>query len=119
MAEEEPVREQEEALHPPEENGGSAAAPAEGGGGAGEATVNLELRPVFLGNLKTGYSATEVTEIFNRPIVPPNSPEGKYGPVPVDRVDLKRGYCFVFLKDATSQAHKDMAELFVSDINGM
>ena len=116
MAEEESLRQQEEALHPPEHNGAAAVGPA---GSGGDAMGDLELRPVFLGNLKTGYSTTEVTEIFNRPIVPPGSPEGKYGPVPVDRVDLKRGYCFVFLKDATSQAHKDMAEQFVSDINGM
>jgi hypothetical protein len=89
------------------------------GGGSNDGMGALELRPVFLGNLKTGYTSTELTDIFNRPIAPLSAPPGKFYPIPVDRVDLKRGYCFVFLKDATSQAHKDMAEQFVSDINGM
>ena len=113
MADEEPIRNEEGGdLHqqPPPQDGDPAA---------GRGMVSLEMRPVFLGNLKTGYSATGVTEIFTRPIGPRNSDPEKYCPLAVDRVDLKRGYCFVFLKDATSQAEKDSAERLVSDINGM
>jgi hypothetical protein len=74
------------------------------------------LRPVFLGNLNHSYNSGDVRDIFERPINPPNS---NFLPVPVERVDLKRGYCFVFLKDALSQEAKENAERFVSDINGM
>jgi hypothetical protein len=75
---------------------------------------SLELRPVFLGNLRTGYSTEDVIAIFERPPM-----SDKHDPIPVDRIDLKRGYCFVFLKDATSQAQKDKAERYVSEMNGM
>lgn len=40
-------------------------------------------------------------------------------PIAVDRVDIKRGYCFVFLKDVTSQAEKERIENYVADIGGM
>jgi hypothetical protein len=88
-------------------------------GGEGEVVGSAAMRPVFLGNLRTDYSASEVSAIFSRPIVPPGTPEGTYNPIPVDRCDLKRGYCFVFLKDALTQADKERAEKFVSAINGM
>ena len=32
---------------------------------------------------------------------------------------MKRGYCFVFLKDAANQAEKERAERFVQEISGM
>jgi hypothetical protein len=88
-------------------------------GDTGEVIGSAAIRPVFLGNLVTNYSAGMVQDLFDKPIPPPNSPEGTYTPVHVDRVDLKRGYCFVFLKDATCQADKDNAERFVTAINGM
>ena len=47
-----------------------------------------------------------------------NTP-GKFKPIPVDRLDQKRGYCFVFLKDAVVQEDKDNAEQFVEAISGM
>lgn len=40
-------------------------------------------------------------------------------PIALDRVDMKRGYCFVFLRDVTSMAEKERIENYVSDINGM
>ena len=55
----------------------------------------------------------------------PNDPEGNLGggpdrrPFNLDRVDMKRGYCFVFMKDADTLAEKDRVEQFVADINGM
>ena len=96
------------------------APPAEASNGdSGDVIGSAAIRPVFLGGLVANYSAGVVQEIFEKPIVPPNTPEGTFTPVPVDRVDLKRTYCFVFLKDATCQADKDNAERFVSAINGM
>ena len=73
--------------------------------------------PVFLGNLLHTYSADAVTDLFERPIQP--SEKTNYYPIPVDRIDIKRGYCFVFLKDARSPADKENVEGFVMDINGM
>ena len=93
------------------------AAPA--GSSNGDVIGSAAIRPVFLGNLKTTYTAPEVEAIFTRPILPPGTEEGTFQPFDVDRVDLKRGYCFLFLKDATSQAQKESAERFVEAINGM
>lgn len=89
------------------------------GDSGGEPIGSAAIRPVFLGNLRPNYVAGDIQDIFSRPIPPPHTPEGTYMPIAVDRIDLKRGYCFVFLKDAGSQAEKDMAERFVSAINGM
>ena len=49
----------------------------------------------------------------------PNNEGEPYDPIPVERVDLKRGYCFVFLQDVTSEEDKRRIESFVSIINGM
>jgi hypothetical protein len=92
--------------------------PEEGDGDdTGEVIGSSAMRPVFLGNLIPGYDPELVTAIFERPQQP--KANTTYARVPVDRIDQKRGYCFVFLKDATSQADKERAERFVSDINGM
>jgi len=72
------------------------------------------LRPVFLGNLNHTAVVEDIEKIFTEPITGEGVP-----PVPVDRVDLKRGFCFVFLKDAESQEAKERAENYVSTINGM
>lgn len=85
--------------------GVETAGAASGGG--------IALRPVFLGNLTVGYKSEEVAEIFNKPIVPRDVSEGTYNPFPVDRVDLKRGYCFVFLKDASSATEKEQVVCIV------
>eukprot|EP00568_Trieres_chinensis_P011333 CAMPEP_0183303136 /NCGR_PEP_ID=MMETSP0160_2-20130417/8686_1 /TAXON_ID=2839 ORGANISM="Odontella Sinensis, Strain Grunow 1884" /NCGR_SAMPLE_ID=MMETSP0160_2 /ASSEMBLY_ACC=CAM_ASM_000250 /LENGTH=185 /DNA_ID=CAMNT_0025465999 /DNA_START=13 /DNA_END=566 /DNA_ORIENTATION=+ len=68
------------------------------------------MRPVFLGNLTHSCRADEIARIFN---------ECPDGPIPVDRVDLKRGFCFVFLMDAKSEEDKVRAENFVSQLNGI
>jgi RNA recognition motif-containing protein len=75
----------------------------------GEVIGSTAMRPVFLGNLNTNFAAADVKDVF----------ETADPPIPVDRVDIKRGYCFVFLRDAASEADKQRAENFVSDINGM
>jgi arginine/serine-rich splicing factor 4/5/6 len=63
------------------------------------------------------YSTAQVTAMFERPS---NLNLRKdYGPIPVDRIDVKRGYCFVFLQDAKSQEDKTRIEEFVNEINGM
>lgn len=83
-----------------------------------EVIGSAALRPVFLGNLSNTYTAEDVTAIFEGPQQPANQ-ETVYSPIPVDRIDLKRGYCFVFLKDAVTQQDKEQAELFVAALNGM
>jgi len=90
-----------------------------GGGGGGGGEGPYPLRPVFLGNLIMGFKSEEVIEIFSKPIVPRDVPEENYRPVEVDRVDLKRGYCFVFLKDVATMEEKEQAERFVEIISGM
>lgn len=62
-------------------------------------------------------TAQDVKDCFERPQQP--RPDDNFAPVPVERVDLKRGYCFVFLQDATSEEDKKRVEAFVSAINGM
>ena len=77
------------------------------------------MRPIFLGNLKPNYQADDVKAIFQKPVLPPGTEEGAFQPIEVERLDQKRGYCFVFLKDASSAADKDNAERFVAAISGM
>mmetsp|Transcript_26780 Transcript_26780/g.25637 ORF Transcript_26780/g.25637 Transcript_26780/m.25637 type:complete len:148 (-) Transcript_26780:440-883(-) len=84
-------------------------------GGSREVMGSAHLRPVFLGNLSHDVHASDVADIFERPLI--NLGEGAR--VPVDRIDLKRGFCFVFLKPAASQTDKDNAERYVSEMNGM
>ncbi|KAL9188921.1 hypothetical protein ACHAXT_011411 [Thalassiosira profunda] len=96
--------------------GATTAATGEGGGEGGG---NLYLRPIFLGNLSHGCLASDIEGVFQNPT--PASGEGGEvrAPIPVDRVDMKRGYCFVFLKDPETQSEKDRAEAYVSEISGM
>jgi arginine/serine-rich splicing factor 4/5/6 len=71
-------------------------------------------RPVFLGNLNHSVQMSDVEKIFTHPITDDGA-----APVAVERVDLKRGFCFVFLKDAENQEEKERAESYVARINGM
>lgn len=71
------------------------------------------IRPVFFGNLDPLCTATDIEEIFFRPVLQ------EFNPIEVDRVDLKRGFCFVFLMDVKNQDQKDQVERYVADINGM
>jgi arginine/serine-rich splicing factor 4/5/6 len=77
------------------------------------------MRPIFLGNLKHNYQADDITSIFQKPLDPPGSEPGAFRPIAVERLDQKRGYCFVFLKDAESAADKDNAERYITAISGM
>jgi arginine/serine-rich splicing factor 4/5/6 len=108
-----------------------------GGGGGGDAprqhdqqsstngedyasdTMGTAIRPVFLGNLKPGYTADDIMAMFHNPLTPPGSEPGTFRPIPIDRLDQKRGYCFVFLKDAVVQEDKENAQRFVAAISGM
>lgn len=89
------------------------------GSGGDDLIGSPAIRPVFLGNLRPEYSSDKIEELFTRPIPPPGATEGTYKPIPIDRIDVKRGFCFVFLKDAASQKDKEQVESFVSAINGM
>ncbi|CAJ1957304.1 unnamed protein product [Cylindrotheca closterium] len=107
----------------PEETKTEAPPPAEAETNEPDAKGNVigspAIRPIFLGNLRGVFEAEQVSEVFTKPIIPPDLDQSSFKPFPVDRVDVKRGFCFVFLKDAASQADKDDAERFVSAINGM
>lgn len=87
----------------------------EGEDSTGEVGGNLALRPIFLGNLMPNYTAEHVSEAFEHPERFNMDQQAVF----VDRVDIKRGYCFVFLKDAKSQEDKKRIEEFVVAINGM
>lgn len=65
---------------------------------------------VFLGNLDPNCIAEDVQDMFERHNEPP---------IPVLRVDMKRGFCFVYLKDAQSPADKERIQRYVEEINGM
>ena len=86
--------------------------PNDGGGGGGSLSGSAHIRPVFLGNLDFQVTAEEISDIFTRPYT--DTP-----PMPVERVDLKRGFAFVFLEDAKSDEEKLRVEDYVDRINGM
>jgi hypothetical protein len=107
--------------HPQEDAAANAETTSDAGAGENGSAVSgsTAIRPVFLGNLKPTYNADDIMAIFHQPIAPPGTEPGKFKPIPVDRLDQKRGYCFVFLKDAVVQEDKDNAEQFVEAISGM
>jgi len=74
---------------------------------------SIPMRPIFFGNLSAYCNAQDIEDIFHRPVIKIG------GSISVDRVDLKRGFCFVFLRDAKTPSDKDLAERYVSQINGM
>lgn len=88
-----------------------------------EATGNFvgsaAMRPIFLGNLKPNFAADDILKIFDSPNATLGADPGSFRPIPVDRLDQKRGYCFVFLKDAVEGTDKDNVERFVAAISGM
>ena len=71
------------------------------------------MRPIFLANLVPNFSPDGVTELFEKP------PMEDTAGFEVDKVEVKRGYCFVMIKDAKKQADKERIEAFVKKINGM
>lgn len=97
-----------------------ANAEAEADADSSETVVgSAAMRPIFLGNLKPNYLADDIKAIFHTPLVPPGSEPGSFNPITVERLDQKRGYCFVFLKDAVTATDKDNAERYVAAITGM
>lgn len=76
------------------------------------------IRPIFLGNLKPEYTAEDITRIFENPSSL-SSLDRTFREFPVDHIDLKRGFCFVFLKDADTESYKNDAVAFIEAINGM
>lgn len=101
---------------PSTHNGGKEESSSMENGGIGSAAM----RPIFLGNLKPNYEAEDIIAIFHKPLDLLGSSEpDAFKPIPVDRLDQKRGYCFVFLKDAQTAADKDNAERYVAAISGM
>jgi arginine/serine-rich splicing factor 4/5/6 len=78
------------------------------------------LRPLFLGNLNNDYAPEDVTATFEAPFQPERADgEPPFEPIPVDRIDVKRGYCFVFLKDAKNEADKERIEAYLKAIQGV
>ncbi len=65
-----------------------------------------------MGNLEYGCTVEDLEDLFKRPL-------RGMEPIPIDRVDLKRGYAFVFFQEARSQNDKDRLERYVDEINGM
>lgn len=86
---------------------------------SGNILGSAAMRPIFLGNLKPNFTAEDILKIFDSPNATIGADQGSFQPIPVDRLDQKRGYCFVFLKDAVKASDKDNAERFVAAISGM
>lgn len=87
--------------------------------GGSDVVGSSALRSIFLGNLHLGYTTDDVANIFEKPVIPSSAEPGYFQSIPVERIDVKRSYCFVFLKDAPNQEVKEKVMKFVSDINGM
>lgn len=81
------------------------------------------VRPIFFGNLSQGCLAADVEAIFEHPVVDVRGGMEDHGdprrPIALERVDMKRGYCFVFLRDVATMAEKERIENYVNEINGM
>ena len=73
---------------------------------------SAHIRPIFLGNLDINVTAEEISDLFTRPAM--NMP-----PFDVERVDLKRGFAFVFLADAKCEEDKDRIRRYVDGLQGM
>jgi hypothetical protein len=73
---------------------------------------SAHIRPIFLGNLDINVTAEEISDMFTRPY-------SDMPPMSVERVDLKRGFAFVFMEDAKSEEEKQRVETYVDRISGM
>jgi len=73
---------------------------------------SAHIRPVFLGNLDLGVTTEEVADLFTHPAmdIPPMS---------IDRIDVKRGFAFVFLNDVKSEDVKERISRYVDGLSGM
>jgi len=70
------------------------------------------IRSVFFGNVRPDCETEDIMGIFRRPILP------GYDPISVQRIDLKKGFCFVFFNDAKSPDEKERTERYVMELNG-
>lgn len=66
-----------------------------------------------MGNLDYNITVEDLEDLFTRPT------RGFDPMPPVDRVDLKRGFAFVFFQEARQQSDKERLERYVEEINGM
>lgn len=100
-------------------NGHNPPPAAENGMGGGGIP---EVPSVFLGNLDYGATTTDVEAIFGQPLQVPGVDLSQLpvGGIRVERVDLKRGYCFVYLKQCwTSVEQRDLVYNYAQRISGM
>lgn len=111
MADEEPLASAEESRFKHEDNGPNSQMVENG-----RQDSVTAMRPIFMGNLMPEYSVDDVSRIFEKP--EELNLNGETRSFPVDRVDVKRGFCFVFLKDGDSSMRKEV-ESFLNLINGM
>eukprot|EP00984_Skeletonema_dohrnii_P021927 scaffold11059_cov72-Skeletonema_dohrnii-CCMP3373.AAC.1 len=88
------------------------------------------IRPIFLGNLSHSALSSDVEHMFRNPVsrgssYGTNGEEKEEGmaseiaPFDLDRVDMKRGYCFVFMQEPKTIEEKNRIEAYVGEINGM
>jgi len=87
--------------------------PREDQPGSDDVIGSSHLRPVFMGNLDYNCTVNDIEDLFIRPV------RNGMEPVAIDRVDLKRGYAFVFFQEARSEEDKERLERYVDEINGM
>ena len=73
---------------------------------------DLAIRSVFFGNLRPDCETDDILDIFRRPLLP------GYEAVNVQRIDLKKGFCFVFFKDAKNPDERERTERYVMELNG-
>jgi hypothetical protein len=74
---------------------------------------SVAIQSLFIGNLRPDCETEDVNDIFRRPIL------SGFDPITVQRIDLKKGFCFVFFKDAKSLEEKERAERYMMELNGM
>ena len=72
---------------------------------------------MFLGNLDYGTNVSDIRNIFERPL--PGIGDGM-APMEVEKVDLKRGFCFVYLKqNFKSLEERNAVYTYAERVNGM
>jgi RNA recognition motif-containing protein len=98
---------------PPREEHAIANGNANGNGNDSALIGSAHIRPIFMGNLDYNITVEDLEDLFTRPT------RGFDPMPPVDRVDLKRGFAFVFFQEARQQSDKERLERYVEEINGM
>ena len=81
----------------------------------GSGTIDFdEFLDMMTAKMSDKDTREDISKVFESPVLGDD-----ITPVAVERLDLKRGFCFVFLKDVATQEEKERAEAYVSQINGM